>query len=233
MDAAVEPHLRVGDATVDARDAALLRAVAEHGSLNAAADALDRSYSRAHSRVADLEDALGPLVERERGGPGGGGSRLTDDARDLLARFDRLAAALDGTATTERLVLDGRVVDREGEIAVVDTPAGRVRALALTDADRVQVSFRADAVTLHAPTGAPGSDQTSARNRFEGRVASVDRAEATAGVAVDVGVETPLVVRVTTDSLDRLGLAPGDAVVASFKATATRATAAPAAPDRS
>jgi molybdopterin-binding protein len=32
------------------------------------------------------------------------------------------------------------------------------------------------------------------------------------------------VVRITTDSLDRLALGVGDDVVASFKATATRAT---------
>jgi len=226
MDAGYEAHLRVGSVTVDGRDTALLRAVADQGSLNAAADALGRSYSRAHSRLGDLEEALGPLVDRERGGPDGGGSRLTDEGRALLARFDRLAAALDGTATTERLVLDGTVLSREGRVAVVETPAGRVRALALTDDDRVQVSFRADAVTLHRPSGAPEGDETSARNRFEGTVTGVDRAEAVAGVTVDVGAESPLVVRVTTDSLDRLGVEPGDAVVAAFKATATRATRA-------
>lgn len=226
MDAGVEPHLRVGETTVDSRDAALLRAVADHGSLNAAAEALGRSYSRAHARITDLEAALGPLVERERGGSGGGGSQLTDRGRELLARFDRLAAALDGTATTERLVLDGTVADREGELAVVDTPIGRVRAIVLTDADRVQVSFRADAVTLHDPDAAPAADATSARNRFEGTVESVDRGQATASVAVDVGADTPLVVRVTTDSMERLGLVPGAFVVATVKATATRATAA-------
>lgn len=226
MDAGFEVHLRVGDVTVDRRDVALLRAVSEHGSLNAAADALGRSYSRAHARLTDLEAETGPLVERRRGGPDGGGSRLTASARELLARFDRLAAALDGTATTERLVLDGTVTERDGEVVTVETPAGDVRALALTDEDRVQVSFRADAVTLHPPTAAPDESGTSARNRFHGTVASVDRSDATATVAVDVGVSTPLVVRVTTESLDRLDLTERTEVVASFKATATRATPA-------
>lgn len=223
MDAAVEPHLRVGDATVDARDAALLRAVAEHGSLNAAADALDRSYSRAHSRVADLEDALGPLVERERGGAGGGGSRPTDRARELLDRYERLRAVLADTAGTETVAVEGTVADRTGRLATVETPAGEVRALLDEPVDRVRVTVRADAVTLHDPSAAPAAADTSARNRFEGTVAAVDRDEATATVAVDVGVPTPLAVRVTTTSLDRLDLAPGDPVVASVKATATRA----------
>jgi len=128
MDVGYKAHLRVGSVTVDGRDVALLRAVADQGSLNAAADALGRSYSRAHSRLGDLEEALGPLVDRERGGPDGGGSRLTDEGRALLARFDRLAAALDGTATTERLVLDGTVLSREGRVAGVSTTASRCRS---------------------------------------------------------------------------------------------------------
>lgn len=226
MDAGFEPHLRVGDVTVDARDAALLRAVGDHGSLNAAADALGRSYSRAHGRLTDLEETVGPLVERERGGSGGGGSRLTDEGRDLLARFDRLAAALDGSATTERLVLEGTVSDRTGELVAVDTTLGTVRALALTDDTEVAVSFRADAVVLHRRDGAPAGEDTSARNRFEGTVTGVERATAVARVSVDVGADAPLAVRVTTDSLDRLGLSPGTAVVATVKATATRATPA-------
>ncbi|WP_415381642.1 TOBE domain-containing protein [Halosimplex sp. TS25] len=231
MDAGFEAHLRVGGETFDGRDAALLRAVAEHGSLNAAASALGRSYSRAHARVGELEGAAGPLVERERGGSEGGGSRLTDDARQLLAQFERLQAALEGTATTERLVLDGCVTERDGDLATVETAAGVVRALALTDAEDVQVSFRSDAVTLHDPESAPEGAETSARNRFTGEVRDVDGGDGTALVRIDVGASDPLAVRVTETSLDALGLRPGKPVVASFKATATRATAAPGAAD--
>jgi molybdate transport system regulatory protein len=230
FDAGFEAHLRVGAVTVDRRDAALLRAVAEAGSLSAAAEALGRSYSRAHARVGDLEAELGALVERQRGGAGGGGSHLTDRARELLARFDRLAAALDGSAAVERLVVDGVVAERTGEVVTVETPVGRLRALALTDDERVQVSVRADAVTLQAPGDAPPVDETSARNRFSGTVAGVEEGEATAAVAVDVGADDPVVTVTTTESLHRLGLAPGSEVVASFKATATRATAAYADP---
>ncbi|QLH78525.1 TOBE domain-containing protein [Halosimplex rubrum] len=227
MDAGFEAHLRVGEEAFDERDAALLRAVAAEGSLNAAATALGRSYSRAHARIGDLEDAAGPLVERRRGGTEGGGSRLTDEGRELLAEFDRLRAALSGTAATERLVLDGRVTGRDGDLATVETDAGTVRALALTDVDDVRVAFRSDAVTLHDPDSAPEGGETSARNRFRGAVVDVDRGDGTALVRIDVGASDPLAVRITETSLDALGLEPGAEVVASFKATATRATAAP------
>jgi len=233
MDAGFEAHLRVGEETFDDRDAALLRAVADHGSLNAAASALGRSYSRAHSRIGDLEAQAGSLVERERGGSEGGGSRLTENARQLLAQFDRLQAALEVTATTERLVLDGTVRDRDGDLVTVETRAGTVRALALTDADDVEVSFRSDAVTLHAPESAPAEGETSARNRFEGDVLSVERSDGTALVRIDVGAGEPLTVRITDASLRELGLSAGERVVASFKATATRATGSPEAGENS
>lgn len=224
-DAGFEAKLRSGDVAFDASDAALLRAVDEAGSLNAAAADLGRSYARSHERLTDLESAFGPLVERRRGGAGGGGSELTANAETLLARFDRLQTAFSGTAEAEETVLRGEVIDRDGELATIETDAGRVRALAPADADgeEVAVALRADAVTLHDPAEAPPAGGTSARNRFAGEVARVDRGEAVARVVVDVGAGQ-LVALVTVDSVEKLGLTPGRAVVATCKATATRAT---------
>lgn len=233
--AAFEAGLRVGESTFDGDDAALLRAVDREGSLSRAADELGRSYSRAHRRVSELEAATGPLVERTRGGPDGGGSELTATARRLLGRFDRLAAALAETATVDETVLRGTVTARDGELVTVETPAGDLRAVVATAGDagpgaavgaEVAVAVRADAVTLYDPERAPRADDTSARNRFEGTVAGLDRAAAVATVRVDVGAPTRLVALLTAASVDRLALSAGDRVAASFKATAARATPA-------
>lgn len=226
MDAGFEARLRLGDVDFGADDAALLRAVEEHGSLHAAASALGRSYSRAHGRVEALEDAVGPLLERRRGGAGGGGSELTGEAHRLLARFARLEAALADTAEVEEVVLDGQVVDRAGELATVETRAGELTAVLFEPAERVHVSIRADAVTLHAPEDAPVEDATSARNRFPGTVEAVDRRESLARTSVAVGGGVTVPALVTDESVERLGLSPGVEVVVSFKATATRATPA-------
>ncbi|WP_115865602.1 TOBE domain-containing protein [Halorussus litoreus] len=223
MDAGFEAHLRADGVRFDADDAELLRTIDAEGSLNRAADALGRSYSRALERLTELEDAVGPLVVRQRGGSGGGGSELTDEARDLLARFERLRAEFTGTAEVEETVLSGRVVDREGELATVATDAGQVRALA-PDGEAVEVAIRADAVTLHAPADAPDAAATSARNRFAGTVTAMDRGEAVARVLVDVGAPDPLAALVTASSVEKLDLGEGAEVVASFKATATRAS---------
>ncbi|MFB6205144.1 MAG: TOBE domain-containing protein [Haloglomus sp.] len=226
MDPDVSPQLRAGEVAFGAADARLLRAIDEHGSVSAAADVLERSRARATGRLDGLEDAFGSLVDRRRGGASGGGTELTAGARDLLARFDRLRTALSGVAAAEECVLAGRVVRRDGELATVATSVGEVRALAPPDIERVQVSLRADAVTLHAPDEAPPAGETSARNRLRGSVTAVERGESVAHVRARVEGDdgsVELVALVTLESVDRLGLSPGVGVVATFKATATRA----------
>ncbi|UIO99643.1 TOBE domain-containing protein [Halobaculum sp. CBA1158] len=217
--------------TFDGRDAALLGAVDAAGSVSGAAADLGRSRARALSRLETLEAAFGDLVERRRGGADGGGSELTPGARALLARFERLTAALAGTAGAAESVFAGTVSGRDGELAAVETDAGALRALAVGDpeatpGDRVEVAVRADAVTLHDPAGTPAADATSARNRLRGTATAVDRGDAVVDVRVDVGAGEPVCALVTVDSADRLGLREGGEVVASFKATATRATVA-------
>jgi molybdate transport system regulatory protein len=218
-----DPVLEAGGVELDARDVAALRAIDDTGSMNAAADDLGRSYARIQRRVVELEKALGPLVTRTRGGANGGGSTLTTRARRLLDRFERLRAEFDGLARAKESVLCGRVRDRSGALATVETDAGTVTALTPSDADRVQVGVRSDAVVLTTPEEEPTPDGTSLRNRFSGTVEDVETEAGLARVTVDVGAETTLAVLITQASVGRLDLKPGRAVVASFKATATRA----------
>lgn len=224
IDADFDARLRSAGVGFTERDANLLEAIDETGSLNRAAESLGRSYSRSHGRLKSLESAFGPLVERQRGGASGGGSTLTDRARELLDRFDRLLAGYTSIAEAADAVLEGSVASRTGELGTVTTAAGPVRAIVPPHGEAVDVSVRADAVTLHAPGDRPPEEATSARNQFEGTVVEVDRGEAIVLVTVDVGAETPLYALVTDHSRRRLNLEMGTAIVASFKATATRAT---------
>jgi molybdate transport system regulatory protein len=244
MDVGVEAQLQVGEVTFDVSDAELLRSIAEHGSVLGAAEALGRSRARALNEIEVLEEELGPLVERQRGGADGGGSRLTADAQRLLARFDRVRATLSGTANVPETVLRGEVAERQGEFGIIETDAGPVRALLVDEipviddeetvvsdsasridpGTQVQVSVRADTITLHDPNNSPSGGATSARNRFSGTVTQIDAGESIARVSVEVGAGTPLLALVTHKSLDRLNLEPGLDVVAAFKSTATRAT---------
>jgi molybdate transport system regulatory protein len=207
------------------RDAELLQTIDERHSINEAATALGRSYSRSQQRIVELEDAFGggSLVERRRGGPSGGGSILTNEAHRLLADFDCLRAEFTGVAETEETVLSGTVVESNGELGTVETAAGPVRAIIPSTTAAVQVVIRADTVTLHTPGTTPKADETSARNRFRGDVTVIERGEALARIDLDIGNDIHLTALVTQASVSKLNLTPGNEVVVSFKATATRA----------
>lgn len=83
----------------------LLQAIADTRSLTAAAARFGMSYKRGWSLVREMNATFSdPLVETEKGGPGGGGgARLTALGRKVLARYrqmeaDAEAAIADGIA---------------------------------------------------------------------------------------------------------------------------------------
>ncbi|ELY69995.1 TOBE domain-containing protein [Natrinema versiforme] len=232
MEKEFDPYLRIDDVAVDRSDVAMLRAIDDRGSLSGAAEALERSYPRLQQRVVELEEAIGSLVERTRGGADGGGSSLTGTARDLLARFDRLVAAYEGVARVDETVLSGPVVDRDGELATVATGVGDVLAVVPSEAATASVTIRSDAVSLHAPSDVPRAEGTSVRNRFPGLVSWLESGDAVARIGIDLETvegnerrtadDTELVALVTRRSVEALDLEPGRSVVASVKATAAR-----------
>ncbi|MGM0398930.1 MAG: winged helix-turn-helix domain-containing protein, partial [Halobacteriota archaeon] len=119
-----EPLLSDGETTVTERDVRMLRAIDRYGSMSRAADELGRSYPHLQRRIVELEAAFGDLTTRNRGGRGGGGTSLTGEARTLIRRFERLRSELGGVTAVAESVIPGTVVDRQGELATVDTDAG-------------------------------------------------------------------------------------------------------------
>ena len=73
----------------------LLEAIAETGSITAAASKMDISYRRAWDKIHESEERLGAkLVETQVGGVDGGGSQLTSTATDYIQRFHGFTAGL-------------------------------------------------------------------------------------------------------------------------------------------
>lgn len=211
------------DVRFDDRDAQLLEAIAEYGSVNRASAELGRSQARAVRRIETLEGAFGDLVERQRGGSGGGGSELTDDGRSVLDRYYRLAAAIDATASVRETVLRGTVTRVYGELADVETSIGAIRGVheGIEVGEVVQIRIPSDALTVHAAEATPDPNATSARNQRTGRVDVLERGETVHVIAIDVD-GTTFRATITQDSLDRLAIDEGDAVSISWKATGTR-----------
>lgn len=69
----------------------ILKAIGETGSINKAAKKMDMSYRHAWSYIRSAEKRLGrPLLIKIKGGKEGGGAILTDYAKDLLEKFEKL-----------------------------------------------------------------------------------------------------------------------------------------------
>lgn len=68
----------------------LLHAIEQTGSLRAAAQSMQMAYTKALGLVRHAEQVLGfTLTERKIGGKGGGGSVLTDEAKEFLYRYEQ------------------------------------------------------------------------------------------------------------------------------------------------
>lgn len=61
--------------------------------------------------------------------------------------------------------------------------------------------------------------ELSARNQIPGKIVAIDIGVVTAEVTVDIGNDLTIVSVITKASVERLGLAVGDKVVAVLKAT--------------
>ena len=74
----------------------LLRAIDQTGSISAAAQVMKVSYHRAWEKLHEMQTRLGvALVETQTGGMHGGGARLTAEARDYVARFEKFSQGID------------------------------------------------------------------------------------------------------------------------------------------
>ncbi len=225
IEKAYSTKLAVDGVTIDQRDIDMLDAIDQHGSMHSAADALDRSYARLQNRIVEIEEAVGPITDRQRGGSGGGGTELTQTAHDLRHQFDRHEAALDGVADVTESVFTGTVQERTGELATVDTDIGTILAVVPDGASAVQITVRSDAVVLTDPDEAPRRDGTSLRNQFTGTIARLETGDAITRATIQLTADSTVQALITNASVDRLELTPERSITASFKATAARAIA--------
>lgn len=181
-----------GGAQASARRIRLLEAIAEHGSITRAAKAVPLSYKAAWDAIDAMNNlAERPLVERSVGGRQGGGTRLTDAGRELVATYRAIE--------TEQQ----RALDR------LAAPQGRARAPSPERGDAQQLGLRLRRLAV----------RTSARNQFAGTVAQLRAGKVGVEVVVALDAQTHIVAGVTRESARSLGLEAGSAVLALVKAS--------------
>lgn len=85
----------------------LMEAVAETGSISAGARAMGMSYRRAWLLIDEVNAAFArPLVESVAGGRRGGGARLTETGRAVVAAYRRMFAAADKAMAADRVMIE-------------------------------------------------------------------------------------------------------------------------------
>lgn len=88
-------RLWAGDRKFGPGKVELLERIGQEGSISAAGRAMGMSYKRAWSLVEEMNAMFAtPLVESLRGGPGGGGARLTEAGAEAARQFRLLEARL-------------------------------------------------------------------------------------------------------------------------------------------
>ena len=85
----------------------LLRLIQKGSSINAAAKEMGIPYRKAWTYIDAMEKRLGfPLVNRQKGGAGGGASSLTPQAVTLLEKFNLLQKGFNDMVNSKFVELD-------------------------------------------------------------------------------------------------------------------------------
>jgi len=208
---------------------ALLRAVAEQGSITQAAKAFGISYKAAWDAIDAMNRVAGEdLVERSSGGRGGGSTRLTEHGRRLLERYAQVDAAHQRFV---KLLTD--------EAFDLSQPFSVLNVLSLKTTARNQfvgtvTAMRSGAVNDEVELALPGGTRLVAIVTRESvdalglriqqpaialiQAANVVLATVNAEVTLDIDSGGQIVAIVTEASIRELELAPGVRVAALVKA---------------
>jgi molybdate transport system regulatory protein len=85
----------------------LMQAIVATGSISAAARTMGMSYRRAWLLVDEINGAFArPLVESAAGGRHGGGARLTETGRAVVAAYQRMMIAADKAMAADRVMIE-------------------------------------------------------------------------------------------------------------------------------
>ena len=152
--------------------AEILEAVDKEQSISKAAESLGMSYRYVWNYLQEIQKTMEqPIVDTFKGGKaGGGGAKLTDWGKNLLAEYKQAESYL------------GKVLSDSGSLEVKPV-------------------------------------KLSARNRFKGKIVSVEKGVITAKVKVEVKMPVTVTAVITKDAVEELDLKVGDEVEAIVKST--------------
>jgi len=199
----------------------LLELVQATGSIKKAAESIKMSYKAAWDSINLLNEIFGtPLVERQTGGKGGGGTTLTKAGLELIKTYNhlsRLHMMYLGTLS-ESNKITGIIQTIADSYAVVKTEMGDIISGSMLDPDlkpgeTVSVFINPKDIIL------VDSDKlkTSARNILRTTTEKIDNEKDKTEVLLKTACGTPLKLSIMAASSEKLGLKPGMEIFALFK----------------
>jgi 8-oxo-dGTP diphosphatase len=103
--------------------ARLLRAVAENGSITKAATVMGMSYRHAWGILKNIRDSVGEdVIVTTRGGPHGGGAKLTKTGEKILKQYEQNALEIERLikyGPKPALAVDGLIFTEDGRIVLI------------------------------------------------------------------------------------------------------------------
>ena len=229
-----------GRTSVGRERVAMLEAVADHGSITAAAKALGLSYKTVWDGIDAINNLLPqPALIAQTGGRGGGGATLTDEGRKLIVSFHRLeeklsliAAALAeesefhpdllfwsvAVKTSARNAFRCRVLalDTEAVAATVTLEIAegqRICAIITNDSAEDLALVPGQEVLALIKASFVTFDESAQANRFAGTVIKRTDGERDAEIVLDIGGGKTLT---AVGPRGEIGLQPSDSAMASF-----------------
>ncbi len=160
----------------------LLKAIKQTGSINKAATLVPMSYKSAWEAVEAMNNlSISPIVTRETGGAGGGGTTLTNYGENLL--------------TTYSLLKEEQRKFLENLNRITDLNSGTLKTIRRL------------------------SMQISARNQIIGTIEKISLGAVNAEIQIKLKSGKSIVSIITNSSVENLGLAINDEVVAVIKSS--------------
>lgn len=199
----------------------LLELVQETGSIKKAAESIKMSYKAAWDSINSLNQIYGtPLVERQTGGKGGGGTTLTKTGKDLIKTYNHFSRLhmmyLNAMISSNKIT--GVVESLENTHVMIKTLGGDTLACIPLDED---VKIGEEVTIFISPRDIILMDSNtftaSARNILHADVVSAQLNGIYAEAILKTANGTELTVSVTAKSAEKLGLKTGSAIFALFK----------------
>jgi molybdate transport system regulatory protein len=201
----------------------LLELIQETGSIKKASETMKMSYKAAWDAINVLNKVYGePLMERQVGGKGGGGTRLTQAGKDLIRSY-RIYSKMNSLYLDElnnANKINAEIVEVSESYMTAKTENGDILSCALLDdelksGDSTTLLIRPSDIILIDSD----SFNTSAKNMFKCKISKIANTDKYSSIVLKTEKGTEFYAQITRSSAENLKLEENKSIFILFKTT--------------